>query len=82
MGIGDVRCTRPRELRADGLSLRSVQRDYFGFVKLDHPPKANLPGRVPNDLGEGSGRDDNPIPVLQRRIEDGEDAAVISFQRN
>jgi len=82
MGIGDVRCTRPREQRADGLSLRSVQRDYFGFAELDHPPKAYLPGRVPNDLREGSGRDDNPIPVLQSRIEDGEDPAVISFQRN
>jgi hypothetical protein len=82
MGIGDVRCTRPREQRADGLGLRSVQWDYFGFVELDHPPKAYLPGRVPNDLREGSGRDDNPISVLQSRIEDGEDPAVISFQRN
>jgi hypothetical protein len=82
MGIGDVRCTRPREQRADGLSLRSVQRDYFGLVELDHPPKAYLPGRVPNHLREGSGRDDNPIPVLQSRIEDGEDPAVISLQRN
>jgi hypothetical protein len=82
MGIGDVRCTRPREQRADGLSLRSVQRDYFGFVELDHAPKAYLPGRVPNDLREGSRRDDNPIPVFQSRVEDGEDPAVISFQRN
>jgi hypothetical protein len=82
VGIGDVRCTRPRQQRADGLSLRSVQRDYFGFVELDHPPKAYLPGRIPNDLREGSGRDYNPIPVLQSRIEDGEDPAVISFERN
>lgn len=82
VGIGDVRCTRPRQQRADGLSLRSVQRDYFGFVELDQPPKAYLPGRIPNDLREGSGRDYNPIPVLQSRVEDGEDPAVISFQRN
>jgi hypothetical protein len=82
VGVGDVRCARPREQRADSLSLRSVQRDYLGFVELDHPPKAYLPGRVPNDLREGSGRNDNPIPVLQRRIEDGEYPAVISFQRN
>jgi hypothetical protein len=82
MGIGDVRCTRPREQRADGLSLRSVQRNYFGFVELDHPPKAYLPGGIPNDLRESSGRNDNPIPVQQSRIEEGEDPAVISFQGN
>ena len=49
MCVGDVRRTRPRKQPGDGLSLRSVQRDYFGFVELDHPPKAYLPGRVPND---------------------------------
>src|SRR5436305_955189 len=70
VGIGDVRCSRPGEQRADGLSLRSVQRDYFGFVELDHPPKAHLPGRVANDLRESRGRDDNPIPVLESRIDD------------
>src|SRR5215472_16583756 len=80
--IGDVRCTRPREQRADGLGLRSVQRNYFGLVELDNPPKAYLPGRIPDDLREGSGRDDNAIPVLQSRIQDGKDPAVISFQRN
>jgi len=82
MGVGDVRCTRPREQRADGLSLRSVQRDYFSLVELNHPPKAHLPGRIPNDLCESSGRDDNPISVLQGRIEDGIDPAVIPFHRN
>ena len=43
---------------------------------------AILRSLVPNDLREGSGGDDNPIPVRESRIEDGEDPAVISFQRN
>ena len=39
-----------RASSADSLSVRSVERYHLGFIELDHPPKAYLPGRVPDDL--------------------------------
>src|SRR5580658_584166 len=38
VSVGDVRRTRLREQRANGLCASSVERRHFGFVKLDHSP--------------------------------------------
>jgi hypothetical protein len=82
VSTGDIRRPRPHQQYADGLSVRPVQWDHFRSVMLDHPPKAYLIGRIPNDLRESSGRHDDTVPVLQNRSQNGEDSAVISFQRN
>ena len=55
MGIRDIGGSGSPWQRAYGLSLRPVQRDYPSPLKLNHPPKAHLPGRVPNDLCQSRG---------------------------
>jgi len=43
----------------------------FRVLELDHPPEPHLLGRVPNDLRKSGGWNDDWIPVLERRREDG-----------
>lgn len=50
VSISDVRRSRSREQRANGLSMQSVKRDHVGFIMLDHPPQAHMPGQIPSDL--------------------------------
>jgi len=69
MSIGDVGRPRLREQRADSLRMRSVKRDHFGFFMLDHPPQAHLLSRIPNDLRESCGRNDDSAAVFQGRSE-------------
>ena len=69
MSIGDVGRSRSREQRANGLSMQSVKRDHFGFIMLNHTPQAHLPGRIPNNLRESGGRNDDSGTVLQGRSE-------------
>lgn len=80
MRIGDIRCSCSGEQRTDGLSVRSVERDDLGFIEMDHSPKAYLSGWVANDLPESRCGYGDPVPVLQSRIENSEDAAIIPFQ--
>ena len=82
VSIGDVGRPRLREQRADSLSMRSVKRDHFGFIMLDHPPQAHLLSRIPNDLRENGGRNDDSVPVFQGRSENGKNSAIVSFDRN
>lgn len=82
MRIGDIRCSCSGEQRTDGLSVRSVEWDDLGFLEMDHPPKAYLSGWVANDLRESCCGYDDPAPVLQSRIENREDAAIIPLQRD
>src|SRR5215468_4940613 len=62
--------------------MRSVQWDYFGSLKLNHPPKPHLPGRVANDLRQSRGWDDDSTVLLQSGIESQQDPAIVPFQRN
>jgi hypothetical protein len=62
--------------------MRSIQWDHLSPLKLNHPPKAYLPGWVPNDLRQNRGwNDDSPI-LLQRSIKSEKDSAVVPFQRD
>ena len=80
--IGDVRGSGLPEQRACGLSMRSVQRDYLGPLKLDYSLKTHLPGGVPNDLRQSRGWNDDSTVLLQSGIKSQKHPAVVPFQRD
>ena len=82
VGVGYVRGARLCKQSADCLSVRCIQSDYLRVLKLNHTPKAYLPGRIPDDLRESRSRNDNAMPILQSGTENREDATIISFERN
>ncbi|MBL8295643.1 MAG: hypothetical protein JNN08_27605 [Bryobacterales bacterium] len=49
---------------------------------MKHPPKAHLPGWIPNDLRQRRGWNDDPAILLQSSIENQKDPAIVPFQRD